>query len=611
MPTRRPFVHSLSQISSNKHDDFEVSRRYSRHFRVNVWLTAFIIIFSQTIFCKKEDEFCTPPSIDESVTPSDFCKVLRKVCFYQNALVSFDPYYSASYDPATNRSELRQPLPYLPTWTSSWNIPGVLNTDAIVGNQEAYTLTLRPASRLDAALDLHHPQQQQQQQQQRGPAFSRCTVPAVLLADWPFNFGEFFANGASTADLLFRRLKMLPDRDVTLALALPAGLSLMTFHQALLGHLSVRPLTTLERIAAEAEVAAVRGDGSHVPSGSGSCSWSHDGVPRACFERVLVCKLQGTHQSSPLATAAIVAAHINNAANGGPLPYDPLGFGAVAGVTPEAAESGVSGEGLQLPSASPINGQDSTLRVAVEVRRGGVRTIRNLHQVVDECNKMEWKEVGGFDRIVCRPLVTYDTPQQSGMERFRATVAAVRSAHVLVAVHGAGATNGFFLRPHGGAAAALLEVRPCGFGSGFPWWVDVHMAIHLPRLGDEVRFHAYNIEDPTQCSPSDYESAMLNSTRPVNIRAGGGHFMRDQHLTLRPDGLMAMLRHVASMLRNQQAYDAAKASGRLHGYALPGKGREGGGAWGNSGGVILGPLGLGNFSQHAESGAADFVLQPG
>ncbi|GIL67099.1 hypothetical protein Vafri_20541, partial [Volvox africanus] len=602
MPTRRPLLNSSFQISFNYNSG--VSRHDSTHFRVKASLMIFIISLSQTTFCQKEDELCTPPSIDESVAPSDFCRVLRKVCFYQNALVSFDPSYSTSYDLATNRSELRQPLPYLPTWTSSWNIPGVLNTDAIVGNQEAYVLTLRPASRLDAALNLQHPQQQQQQQ---GPAFSRCTVPAVLLTDWPFNFGEFFANGASTADLLFRKLKMLPERDVTLALALPAGLSLMTFHQALLGHLSVRPVTTLERIAAEAEVAAVRGGGPHASSAS---SWSHDGVPRACFERVLVCKLQGTHQSSPLATAATVAAHLNNAANGGPLPYDPLGFGAVAGVTPEVAVSDVSGVGQRLPSASLLSDQDSTLRVAVEVRRGGVRTIRNLHQVVNECNNMEWKEVGGFDRVSCRPLVTYDTPQQSGTDRFRATVAAVRSVHVLVAVHGAGATNGFFLRPHGDTSAALLEVRPCGFGSIFPWWVDVHMAINLPRLGDEVRFHAYNIEDPTQCSPSDYEAAMLNSTRPVNIRAGGGHFMRDQHLTLRPDGLMAMLRHVASMLRNRQAYNTAKALGRLHGYALPGQ-EKGGGAWGSSGGVILGPLGLGNFSQHAASGAAEFILQPG
>jgi hypothetical protein len=95
--------------------------------------------------------------------------------------------------------------------------------------------------------------------------------------------------------------------------------------------------------------------------------------------------------------------------------------------------------------------------------------------------------VGSFRRVECRALVTYDTPRLSGMDRFRTTVAAVRSAHVLVAVHGAGAVNAFFLRGTNRSAAALLEVRPCGFGSGFTWWVDVHMAINLPRLGDQVR----------------------------------------------------------------------------------------------------------------------------
>ncbi|GIM10799.1 hypothetical protein Vretimale_14379 [Volvox reticuliferus] len=308
MPTRRRFAPSSSETSF--HYNSKVPRDDETPFHLTLNISIFVILFSQSCFCKEEDEFCTPPIINEAVAPSDFCKVLRQVCFYQNALVSFDPEYSSSYDPVTNRSELRQPLPYLPTWTSSWNIPGVMNSDAIVGNQDAYTLTLRPASRLEAALEL---QQQQQQQQQQGPVFSRCTVPAVLLADWPFNFGEFFSNGASTADLLFRTLKMVPDRDVTLALALPAGLNVMSFHQALLGHLSVRPITTLERMAADAEVAAGHGGGPHAPA----ASWSHDGVPRSCFKRVLVCKLQGTHQSSPLATAAVVAAHLNNVANGG------------------------------------------------------------------------------------------------------------------------------------------------------------------------------------------------------------------------------------------------------------------------------------------------------
>ena len=33
-----------------------------------------------------------------------------------------------------------------------------------------------------------------------------------------------------------------------------------------------------------------------------------------------------------------------------------------------------------------------------------------------------------------------------------------------------------------------------------------------------------------------------------------GHAMRDQHVTLQPEGLRAMLTHVASMLRDPEGY---------------------------------------------------------
>ncbi|EFJ45450.1 hypothetical protein VOLCADRAFT_106000 [Volvox carteri f. nagariensis] len=548
--------------------------------------------------------------------PPDYCKILRRVCLHQTALVSFDPDFHASYDPVTNRSELRPPLPYLHTWRSSWNIPGAMNSDAIVGNQDAYLLTVRPASRLEASPHLQPPSPEAPevpQEPEERPAFSRCTVPVVLLTEWPFNFCEFFVNGAASADLLFRKLQMLPDGDVTLALALPAGLGLMPYHQALLSHLSIRPITTLEKMAAEAEATSYSREGG---GGGARVTWSHDGIPRSCFKRVLVCKLERTDRASPLETAAAVAAHMDG--TGGPLPEDPLGFGAAAAAVASGSSSpGVSQPPPSSPPLPPLR-EDDTLRVAIETRHGGSRTIRNLHQLVEACHRMDWKEVAGFRRVVCRPLITYDTPQLYGLDRFRATVAAVRSSHILVAVHGAGAANGFFLRPDGDRqAAAVLEVRPCGFGSGFPWWVDVHMALNLPRLGDAVRFHAYNIEDPTQCSPSDWELDIRTGTGAVNTRAGGGHFARDQHLTLRPDGFMAMVRHVASMLRNREAYDMAKAANRLHGYALPGEAGEGGeagkgssGLWGRSGGVVLGPLGMGNFTEHAASGTAVFVLSP-
>ncbi len=67
--------------------------------------------------------------------------------------------------------------------------------------QDAYTLLLRPATRREPSPALQRPPP---------AAFNRCTLPVVLMADWPFNFGEFFANAASAADLILRRRLMLP-----------------------------------------------------------------------------------------------------------------------------------------------------------------------------------------------------------------------------------------------------------------------------------------------------------------------------------------------------------------------------------------------------------------
>ncbi len=64
-------------------------------------------------------------------------------------------------------------------------------------------------------------------------------------------------------------------------MALPEGLALMTFHQALLGHLTNRPVTTLERMAADAEAVSYGG-----PAAVPYVPWSHDGRATSCFERV-------------------------------------------------------------------------------------------------------------------------------------------------------------------------------------------------------------------------------------------------------------------------------------------------------------------------------------
>lgn len=50
---------------------------------------------------------------------------------------------------------------------------------------------------------------------------------------------------------------------------------------------------------------------------------------------------------------------------------------------------------------------------------------------------------------------------QVAPDHFLTNVAAVRSAHVLVMQHGAGAINSFFMRQQDAGPSALVELRPC------------------------------------------------------------------------------------------------------------------------------------------------------
>ncbi|GFR46418.1 hypothetical protein Agub_g8000 [Astrephomene gubernaculifera] len=647
----------------------------STTFTCLVWICCFKLLVAEV------RQTCRPPALDETVMPRERCGVLRKVCVDQGNIISFDPDYAYGRENPSRGARLPAPLPYLTTWDGAWNIPGAINTDAIVGNQDRHRLLLRPATRLEprpllqqAALQLELSLQQPSDpsallnntsSSSPSPAspFSRCTLPVLLFTDWPFNYCEFFTNGATAADHLIRRMALLPDREATLVLVTPSGLGRLPFHSALLGHLSTKPLITLGELAAGAEAA---GAGAETGAGAPAVEWSAEGVAVGCFERMVICKLEGSPQL-PTLTAAAVLRHLTQPNMGGELPPDPLGFNTATTTTvssssassalstttsvpdPTAGASSSTGS-----SSSSTADASSTLRVVIEARNSGVRGIRNLHQLVEACEGVSWPD-GPFRRVSCRVLTTHDTPNLHGIARFRATVAAVRSADVLVTVHGAGSANALFMRAErssdgpvghsssapllsGTSAAALLEIRPCGFGSGFTWWVDVHMAIQLPRSGDDVHFHAYNLEDPTQCTASSWELAIKAGNGGSNTRAGNGHRMRDQNLVVRPDGFFAMLRHVASMLRDPEKYGKAKAENQLHGYAMPSPGGDaagwgsgtgfgggqvgqggaaagqaglgGMGLWGPSGGVLLGPLGVTNFTEHIRKGG-QWLLPPG
>ncbi|KAG2431408.1 hypothetical protein HXX76_009423 [Chlamydomonas incerta] len=381
--------------------------------------------------------------------------------------------------------------------------------------------------------------------------------------------GEVLAQLASIVHI-FVRNKNVTDDSATLVVATPAGLGLTPFHHVLLSPYSRYPVISLE------ELSARQAPGAHVP-------WSAEGTHVSCFERAVLCKIHGVMSIAPLARAVLAKLEAEAKLQ----PADPLGF-----------NTGAPGAAL------PPLATDTTLRVVLEARMGATRSIRNLHQVVEQCEAANKRgfNAGSFTRLSCRILHTGDTPQLHGVDRFYANVASVRSAHVLVAVHGAaalgmvlthrfsgllGAANCFFLQEDNGGTA-LIEIRPCAFGTTHCGWPDAYMNGQLGWAGNRIRFFAYNIEDPDQCHPSDYE-ALAKSDPSAPMRGNEAMRARDQHLTLKPGPFIEMLRHVASLLRNDVAYKEAQTSNSLHGYPIPG-------------GLRLGPLCAKNVSRTTPPG---------
>ncbi|GIL72502.1 hypothetical protein Vretifemale_2863 [Volvox reticuliferus] len=401
---------------------------------------------------------------------------------------------------------------------------------------------IRPATRMEASPHLQR------------PVFSVCTLPVIMTTDWPYNMWEVFAQLASIADVYFRQKGMI-DKLATLVLATPDDLGTTAFHHVLLSPYSKYPIISF-------------GELSSRPFRDQRVQWSREGYHVSCFDQAVLCKLHGFPQGV-MPTVQTILDQISPY-----LPEDPMEFGRSAPGT----------------DSVPVS-SDTTLRVLVEARAGPARNIKNLAEIMDACEEANRRgfHAGVFQRVSCKVLNTGDTPTLHGPERFYTTVASVRSAHVLVAVHGAGATNCFFMEAENGGTA-LLEIRPCGFGTKYCGWPDAYMQARLRDAGYPIRAFVYNVEDPQQCHPSDYEAQARSSPGGRPLAAGDDMLARDQHITLKPGPFMAMLAHVGSLLRNTSAWDDAQRRGRTHGYAVPE-------------GLVLGPLCVKDMQAHLAQGA--------
>ncbi|KXZ46791.1 hypothetical protein GPECTOR_40g525 [Gonium pectorale] len=390
---------------------------------------------------------------------------------------------------------------------------------------------------------------------------------------------------------MFRLKGLSPEGDATLVLATPGGLALEPFHFALLAPFSRRPPVTLAELG--------RRNGLAV-------DWSGEGQRVHCFSQLVACKLEQRDNTAPNEAAGALADKL-----GAALPPDPLGFGP----PPQPAAGGAAPEGL-------------VLRVVIEARSAAWRSIKNVADILRACDEANAKgfAVGPFKGIQCRllPRGLDAAPQPAGplgsnspgVQALYQAIGAVRSAHLFVAAVGSSGAHAFFMKPDQSGGAGFLELRPCGWGSTHAGEADGGkdaMMAQLQRGGDAIRFFAYNLEDPAQCSPPDYQPALraaLDSKAPMPWQTPqAAHQLqgkpppryspdqlmaRDQHLTPKPGALLAMIRHAAGLLADKGAYTAARSASRLHGYGVPQ-------------GVWLGPQGLTDAPQKAQAGGQELL----
>ncbi|KAG2498014.1 hypothetical protein HYH03_004272 [Edaphochlamys debaryana] len=243
-------------------------------------------------------------------------------------------------------------------------------------------------------------------------------------------------------------------------------------------------------------------------------------------------------------------------------------------------KAGGTGAGEEVQPLPPLR-RDPTFRVALEARtEGATRNILNVHDLMSACMRAnaEGFHAGRFSGVSCRVLTTRETPELHGVNRVYANIAAARSAHLFVAVHGAAAVNAAFMEE--GGHTGLLEIRPCFFGSEHCDWANGFMYEFMEGCGFPIRVFGYNVEDPRQCRVAEYEEPGFGTARAADVSCS--YCARDQHIRPDPTQFMEFLRYAASLLdgrsgdartpqprSKESAFGAAYRAHRTQAYALP------------------------------------------
>ncbi|EIE21073.1 hypothetical protein COCSUDRAFT_56993 [Coccomyxa subellipsoidea C-169] len=372
-----------------------------------------------------------PMLLQNSQAAGDTCLVLYRVCLDQGVVVSFDPLYNPE-----NPGHLNLPEFPFPELTYNWP-SAMTNGDALGpgGSRLAFPpLTIRAGSHLDRHLATQD--------------FSYCTVPLVMLSNWPTTYGEVVVRAPQRA-YQWHSSGIVSDA-VSYVVATPGGIGLPRFWPPMLA-----PFTRLA-------VSSLADFSARLPQGTPSDA-TNEGVAVQCFQKVILCKIPSGDFRLMYDVGQATRAHYAAAS----LIRNPASF-------PEAAAAA-----------------SDSLNVLVEQRHGVVRNFLNMDQLLKDCG--ESGKLQGTS-VACRSATFAGDLAWN--------IAAVSSADVLVTIHGSGSNNVLFM--HEGST--LIEVRPYKFGTETPEWANFFIPKVAEANGYRVQYIGLNILDEELSRPGGFEA---------------------------------------------------------------------------------------------------------
>ncbi|KAL4419311.1 hypothetical protein ABPG77_005999 [Micractinium sp. CCAP 211/92] len=345
-------------------------------------------------------EACERAQLDVQKLADWGCTVFDRVCFDQDGIILHDGRKTPSHPDYTD-----QPL-FKVVGVPSYVLPGYaepLGTAHFL--PKCWDLRLRGPTQLDPP-DIWQPAE-----------FTNCTVPLVWWPTYFSIFADLFIGSALALDAM--QAEGAFDRNVLLA-PVSLGMDLPPMYRSLLSPYS-----------------------RHQPmSFSALSSREHaiTGRPR-CFERAALCNLVGMYISSP-------EHHWPEL-----LPKT-VGRRAVEHFRREHPEEFAQQDRLAAADNNTV------FRVAFQRRGNGMRLIRNLPQVLEECKQWRPPKASRFTSVDC--ILLPDGTAENHVK----IIAQVQNVHALVNTHGSGLTYSFFM-PGG---TGVVEILAWNFhGEGCTW----------------------------------------------------------------------------------------------------------------------------------------------